>query len=140
MASFGREVVRKFKVKRGVHCIGILLGHIHWLSSVAPNILPAQAEIRLYDYLFTVDGPDEDWETQLNPRSEIIVNAFIDPSLVAAASNIAGPRHFQFERIGYFALDKDTDVDAGKFVFNRTLPLRISAGKAAATSGMGKEH
>jgi glutaminyl-tRNA synthetase len=93
---------------------------IHWLS--AAHAL--DAEVRLYENLFTKENPSEtkegeDFTANLNPNSlEILSHAKVEPSLAAAAS---GDR-YQFERLGYFCVDPDTA--AGKPVFNRTLALR----------------
>jgi glutaminyl-tRNA synthetase len=94
---------------------------IHWVS--ANHALPA--EVRLYDYLFTKADPDDvesgkDWRSNLNPNSlEVLENCWIEPSLAKAVS---GDR-FQFERLGYFAVDLDTKA-SGKLVFNRTVTLK----------------
>jgi glutaminyl-tRNA synthetase len=87
------------------------------------------AEVRLYDRLFTVDQPgadDADFLTQLNPASlEIVRGAKLEPSLADAAP---GAR-YQFERLGYFAADPDTRPGAP--VFNRTVTLKDSWAKAS---------
>uniref|UniRef100_A0A7C4LL69 Glutamine--tRNA ligase n=1 Tax=Schlesneria paludicola TaxID=360056 RepID=A0A7C4LL69_9PLAN len=92
---------------------------IHWVS--AAHAVPA--EIRLYDKLFTIadvaDIPeDEDWKSYLNPHSEVIVTGYLEPSL---ADKPAGFR-CQFERLGYFCVDKDSTP--GRLVFNRTVTLK----------------
>jgi glutaminyl-tRNA synthetase len=92
---------------------------IHWVS--AAHALPA--ELRLYDHLFSTPDPDDypqgaDWKVNLNPRSEEVVQGFIEPSVKNAP---AGSR-YQFERLGYFCVDKDSS--AGKLVFNRTVSLK----------------
>jgi len=92
-------------------------GTIHWVS--APHA--AEAEVRLYDTLFTVPRPDdvEDWTTVLNPNSlEVITGARVEPALGSAAP---GAR-FQFERTGYFVVDPD--AAPGRLVFNRAAGLR----------------
>ena len=93
---------------------------LHWVS--AEKSLPA--EVRLYDYLFTKPDPDDapegqDWRSNINPRS-LTVNAAarIEPSIASAP---VGTR-YQFERLGYFCIDKDST--AGKLVFNRTVTLK----------------
>ena len=51
-------------------------GNLHWVSGSTPGALPASAEVRMYDYLFTVDEPGAggaDWEAEINPRSEVIL-------------------------------------------------------------------
>lgn len=99
-------------------------GTIHWVS-VARGV---DAEVRLYDRLFTVPDPDagdEDFTTHLNPESLMIVDgAKVEPS-VAGDSLVS---RYQFERTGYFV--KDVDSTAERPVFNRTVTLRDSYGKA----------
>ncbi len=93
---------------------------LHWVS--AAHALPA--ELRLYDRLFDREDPmktveGEDFTANLNPASvEILRDAVVEPSLASAEE---GGR-FQFERLGYFCVDRDTD--AGRPVFNRTVTLR----------------
>jgi glutaminyl-tRNA synthetase len=93
---------------------------IHWVS--AAHAL--DAEVRLYENLFTKENPDEvpegqDFTANLNPNSlEIVSNAKLEPSLANAT---AGSR-YQFERLGYFSTDPDSAP--GKLVFNRTVPLK----------------
>ncbi|HKY22798.1 MAG TPA: glutamine--tRNA ligase/YqeY domain fusion protein [Vicinamibacterales bacterium] len=90
---------------------------LHWVS--AEHAL--DAEVRLYDRLFTHEDPasTENYLDHLNPRSfEVVRTAKLEPSLAAAS---AGAR-YQFERLGYFAVDPDSR--AGSLVFNRTVSLR----------------
>eukprot|EP00953_Heterococcus_sp_UTEX-ZZ885_P027769 14860-Heterococcus_DN1.PRE.1 len=92
------------------------------------------AEVRLYNHLFTVPTPatDDTWEKQLNPESEVVVTtAVVDPSVKNAVAGTS----YQFERLGFFVVDRDSRTDAvgGKLVFNRTATLRDGAGKPAAT-------
>lgn len=93
-------------------------GTLHWVS--AKDNLPI--EVRLYDRLFTVETPDEegegDFQRFINPDSVKIVNGFAEPSLKSAEPE----DKFQFQRLGYFTLDKDTTDN--HFVFNRTVGLR----------------
>ncbi|MGI9877717.1 glutamine--tRNA ligase [Vibrio chagasii] len=100
-------------------------GVIHWVS--ADKALPA--EIRLYDRLFTVANPAaaDDFAATINPDSLVKLNGFVEPSLAEAAAE----QGFQFERTGYFCVDsKDSKADA--LVFNRTVGLRDTWGKAEA--------
>ena len=100
-------------------------GVIHWVS--ADKALPA--EIRLYDRLFTVANPAaaDDFAATINPESLVKLNGFVEPSLAEAAAE----QGFQFERTGYFCVDsKDSKADA--LVFNRTVGLRDTWGKAEA--------
>ena len=92
-------------------------GTIHWVSANDA----VDAEVRLYDRLFTVaePGAEEDFMTCLNPESCSIVSAKIEPSLASANAG----QCFQFERLGYFAVDSNPSTHAG-LVFNRTITLR----------------
>jgi glutaminyl-tRNA synthetase len=89
---------------------------LHWVS--ARHAL--EAEVRLYDHLFTDPFPaGDDLETELNPDSlKVLDRCFVEPSLAEAKH---GDR-FQFERQGYFNVDLDSTPD--HLVFNRTVPLR----------------
>ncbi|MCX6537693.1 MAG: glutamine--tRNA ligase/YqeY domain fusion protein [Acidobacteria bacterium] len=92
---------------------------IHWVS--ASHALTA--EVRLYDRLFTNQTPGDqadggDWRTSLNPASLETLSCPVEPTLAAAK---AGDR-YQFERLGYFAVDPDSQP--GKLVFNRTVTLK----------------
>jgi len=104
---------------------------IHWLS--AAHAL--DAEVRLYDNLFTKENPSETKEGEpftvnLNPNSlEVLTHCKVEPALAAAG---AGDR-FQFERLGYFCVDPDTAP--GKLVFNRTLALRDTWAKIEKRGG-----
>ena len=93
-------------------------GTIHWVSAAHA----VEAEVRLYDFLFTVDNPsaDKDFKTHLNPDSlETLAGCKLEPALAEARP---GDR-FQFERLGYFTADaKDCRPEA--LVFNRTATLR----------------
>ena len=100
-------------------------GTIHWVSAEHA----VDAEVRLYDHLFTSERPDDDddFMTTLNPESlEVVPNAKVEPSLADA---VPGEK-YQFERIGYFAVDPDSQP--GEIVFNRTVTLRSSWKKVAA--------
>ena len=91
-------------------------GTIHWVSAAHA----IDAEVRLYDRLFTVPEPDAggDFKQHLNPHSLEVVTAKCEPSLRDAQPEL----RCQFERLGYFALDKDRAP--GKLVFNRTITLK----------------
>lgn len=92
-------------------------GTIHWVS--ATHCI--DAEVRLYDRLFTVPEPgaEEDFMKVLNPQSLEVVTAKLEPSLATATP----ADRFQFERLGYFALDKDS-APGSQLTFNRTIALR----------------
>jgi glutaminyl-tRNA synthetase len=101
-------------------------GTIHWVS--ASHAL--QAEVRLYDNLFSTEDPDnvaegEDYKVNLNPDSlEILSPCYVEPSLKGATS---GSR-YQFERLGYFCIDTKDTVE-NKIIFNRSVSLRDSWAK-----------
>ena len=91
-------------------------GTIHWVSSQHA----LDAEVRLYDYLYTTAESDETDELVLNPDSlETLRSCRVEPSLHGADP---GSR-FQFERLGYFCVDT-LDLSPDTLVFNRTVTLR----------------
>jgi len=99
-------------------------GTIHWVSvSHALKI-----EARLYDRLFTVPEPDNVEEGKsfldyLNPNSLVVVEGYAEPTL----QNAQIEEKFQFERVGYFCVDKDSTPQ--RKVFNRTVTLKDSWAK-----------
>ena len=99
-------------------------GTIHWVS--ASHAL--DAEVRLYDRLFTVPEPgaEDDFLKHVNPKSVEVVTAKIEASLKDATYN----ERFQFERLGYFAPDVK-DSAPGRLVFNRTISLKDTWAKPA---------
>jgi glutaminyl-tRNA synthetase len=105
--------------KSGEDSSGIKVkGTIHWVSCAHA----LEAEVRLYDRLFTVENPaasDADLKEMLNPESlQIISAAKIEPALAQAQH----ADKFQFLRLGYFCLDKHASSD--KLIFNRTATLK----------------
>lgn len=104
-------------------------GIIHWVSAAHAG----DAEVRLYDRLFTVEQPDEaageggDFKQFLNPASLEVVRAKVEPSLLEAQAG----EHFQFERVGYFFVDPK-ESQPGAPVFNRTVALKDSFSKGKA--------
>ena len=104
-------------------------GTLHWVSAKHA----VKAEVRLYDRLFThesPDGGDRNYLEHLNPSSlETLSDAQLEPSLGAAK---VGER-FQFERLGYFCVDKETTE--GVPVFNRTVSLKDAWAKTASKVG-----
>ena len=85
----------------------------------------------LYDHLFTIENvadipEDKTYNDYLNPDSLKTVTGYLEPSLDKAAEGDT----FQFERLGYFCMDRDSTA-AGK-VFNRTVTLKDSWAKMAA--------
>jgi glutaminyl-tRNA synthetase len=99
-------------------------GTVHWVS--ASHAL--DAEVRLYERLFTVPEPDAagEFKTHLNPQSLEVLTAKCEPSCAAATPDA----RYQFERLAYFALDKDSRPN--RLVFNRTITLKDAWAKVAA--------
>jgi glutaminyl-tRNA synthetase len=98
-------------------------GVITWVA-VADSL---SAEVRLYDRLFTDEHPDaggKDFLATLNPHSLKTIQAYVEPSLLAAKPD----DKFQFERHGYFCADR-VDSVVGKPVFNLAVGLKDSFGK-----------
>jgi glutaminyl-tRNA synthetase len=92
-------------------------GTIHWVSAAHA----IDGEVRLYDRLFTEADPEadgRDFKTVVNPHSLETVTAKLEPSLASANPE----ERYQFERLAYFALDKDSRPD--HLVFNRTITLK----------------
>jgi glutaminyl-tRNA synthetase len=110
-------------------------GTIHWVSATHA----VDAEVRLYDRLFTEAEPEKDgsaaavnsgatsrdFKSVLNPKSLEVVTAKCEPNLKDAKREL----RYQFERLAYFALDKDSAP--GKLVFNRTITLKDTWAKEA---------
>ena len=98
-------------------------GTLHWVS--IKHAVPA--EVRLYDRLFTVDDPTADKEKDylkfINPDSLQKITGYVEPSLQEAKEL----EQFQFQRIGYFCVDKTSTKE--KLVFNKTVGLRDSWAK-----------
>ena len=100
-------------------------GVIHWVSAAHCE----DVEVRLYDRLFSVENPEADKDKSfldfINPRSlAVLQHCKAEASLASAAPEA----RFQFEREGYFCVDR-RDSQPGKLVFNRTIGLRDSFGK-----------
>ncbi len=94
-------------------------GTLHWVSAEHA----VEAEIRLYDRLFVKENPYEseeggDFLSNLNPGSLKSVKGYVEPYIKGAKQG----EKFQFERLGYFCVDPDSDND--KLVINRTVMLR----------------
>jgi len=93
-------------------------GTIHWVAESGA----IQAEVRLYDRLFTTPIPEklDDWKSAFNQdSSQILHSALLEPSLAQALPEVA----YQFERLGYFCIDP-LDHAATKPVFNRSVTLK----------------
>ncbi|MFH1965912.1 MAG: glutamine--tRNA ligase/YqeY domain fusion protein [Acidobacteriota bacterium] len=103
-----------------------VMGTIHWVS--AKHAL--NAEVRLYDRLFTKSNPlggEADFLESINPDSlQVLSGCKLEPALAGAEKGC----NYQFERLGYFCLDS-RDATPEKLVFNRTVPLRDSWAKMA---------
>jgi len=99
---------------------------LHWVSCRHAM----DAEVRLYDTLFTKRDPSDqpegmDFTASINPRSlEVLTSCKVEPGLKNASSG----RHYQFERLGYFYVDP-ADSSSGKPVFNRVVTLRDTLAK-----------
>ncbi len=95
-------------------------GTLHWVS--AKHALPI--EVRVYNHLFTVEQPDAEKDTDflhyVNPESKLVIQGFAEPSL----KDVAVGEPLQFQRIGYFT--KDQDSNTTNLVFNRTVTLKDS--------------
>ncbi len=104
---------------------------IHWVSAAHA----IDAEVRLYDTLFTKEDPNQveegqDFTANLNPKSlDVVTGAKLEPSLATAA---VGNR-YQFERLGYFCVDPDSKPGAP--VFNRTVALKDTWAKIEKRGG-----
>jgi len=107
---------------------------IHWVS--AEHAL--DAEVRLYEKLFTKEDPNDvpegqEFTANLNPESlKVLTDCKLEPSLAAATP---GSR-YQFERLGYFCADPDSKPE--QLVFNRTVPLRDTWAKIEKREEKGK--
>ena len=106
-------------------------GTLHWVS-VQHAI---DAEVRLYDRLFLNENPDEvddetkDFKSNLNPDSLKVITGKLEPAVL----DLKDMKRFQFQRLGYFCIDKDSTAE--KPVFNRTVTLRDSWAKKNPNRG-----
>ncbi len=102
---------------------------IHWVSAQHA----VDAEVRLYDYLYSVVNPtadERDFVELLNPNSlEVLTGVKVEPSL----GDVTPGERYQFERVGYFAVDPDSTPDHP--VFNRTVTLRDDWAKIQQKQG-----
>ena len=93
-------------------------GTIHWVS-IKHAI---EAEVRIYDRLFTHENPDGDkdvdFKEYINTNSLEVITGYLEPSLASAKNG----ERFQFQRLGYYCVDKDSS--SKKLVFNKTVGLR----------------
>lgn len=102
-------------------------GTIHWVDVKSA----INAKINLYDRLFVKENPDEveegkDFLSNINPNSLKIIDAFVEKSL----ENANVEDKFQFERLGYFCVDKESSKE--NLIFNRTVTLKDSWAKISA--------
>jgi len=101
---------------------------LHWVSAAHA----IDAEVRLYDHLFSRESPEEgDWLENLNPDSlQVVTGCKVEPALREARP---GDR-LQFERKGYFCVDPDSE--SGRLVLNRTVTLRDTWAKVRRKRAM----
>jgi glutaminyl-tRNA synthetase len=108
-------------------------GTLHWVSIKHAN----RVEVREYDRLFIDEAPDshkdKDFMELVNPNSLKVRAAFVEPSLANAKIG----EQFQFQRLGYFNVDKDSKTDA--LVFNKTVGLRDSWVKQRPNDNINKK-
>ena len=104
---------------------------LHWVAASTA----LQAQVRLYDRLFTVENPtdvadDEDWLDNLNPDSlQTLATCYLEPAL----AELKVGEGCQFERLGYFCVDPDST--SHRLVFNRTVALRDAWSKVKKKGG-----
>lgn len=108
---------------------------LHWVSAKHA----VKAEARIYDTLFTVENPDakgdKDFTEFINPESLVVVDPiYVEPYI----KNAKVGEHFQFERLAYFVVDRDSSDD--KLVFNRTVTLRDQWKKVQNQPKKGKKN
>ena len=108
---------------------------LHWVSAKHA----VEAEARIYDTLFTVENPDSDREKDftefINPDSLTVIDPiYVEPYI----KNAKVGEHYQFERLAYFVVDKDSTDD--KLVFNRTVTLRDQWKKEQDKPKQGKKN
>ncbi len=104
---------------------------LHWVSAAHA----VDAEVRLYDRLFLKEDPEDftegqDYKANLNPNSLVVLSGCkVEPSL----GEVRPLERFQFERMGYFCVDRDSTP--GRPVFNRTVTLKDAWAKIQARQG-----
>ncbi|KAL5194765.1 Glutamine--tRNA ligase [Glycine soja] len=101
-------------------------GVLHWVAQPSPGVDPLKVEVRLFERLFLSENPAEldNWLGDLNPNSKVIIP---DAYGVSSIQNAKVGDNFQFERLGYFVVDRDSTSE--KLVFNRTVTLKGSYSK-----------
>ncbi len=109
---------------------------LHWVSAEHA----VDAEVRLYDTLFTKEDPNdtaegEDYTANLNPASlEVVGDCKVEPGL----ADVAPGHRYQFERLGYFCVDPDTS--SGRPVFNRTVTLKDAWARAQKNQAQARKE
>ena len=111
-------------------------GAIQWV----PATSGITVEVRYYNLLFTIEEPtDAGWESELNHHSEIVYsNAKVVPAILD--KKLAIEDQFQFERLGFFTLDKDSVIDEKKLVFNLTVNMKDSKPKAVGPQNKSRKE
>ncbi|RYY89594.1 hypothetical protein EON63_00405 [archaeon] len=114
-------------------------GTIQWVPKTSSICI----ETRIYNPLFTIEEPNDDtWEAELNNESEVVISdARVDASILTSHLDHATKGGaVQFERVGFFVLDKDSKLAEGNFklVFNLTVNLKDSKPKEAGGSASDK--
>ncbi|TKY50847.1 Glutamine--tRNA ligase [Spatholobus suberectus] len=101
-------------------------GVLHWVAQPSPGVDPLKVEVRLFERLFLSENPAEldNWLGDLSPNSKLIIP---NACGVSSLQNAKVGDNFQFERLGYFVVDRDSTPE--KLVFNRTVTLKDSYSK-----------
>ncbi|KAJ3293884.1 hypothetical protein HDU79_011823 [Rhizoclosmatium sp. JEL0117] len=105
--------------------------YIQWVAESKKDKSPVPVEIRNYSNLFLHPNPLDKkvvpggWLSDINPNSLIVVNAMAEVGVRTAKVE----DKFQFQRLGYYCVDKDSEVAKEKYVFNRTVGLKEDSGK-----------
>ncbi|KAJ3221563.1 hypothetical protein HK099_003408 [Clydaea vesicula] len=106
--------------------------YIQWVGESSRHQSPIPVEIRLYSNLFHHSDPDNKeqvpggWLSDINEESLQVKNGFME---VGIRHQLVPENKFQFLRIGYFCIDKDSDFEKNKYVFNRTVGLKEDSRK-----------
>ncbi|KAJ3233977.1 hypothetical protein HDU81_001802 [Chytriomyces hyalinus] len=106
--------------------------YIQWVAESKKDNSPVQIEVRNYSNLFLHPNPTDKkvvpggWLSDINPNSLVVV----DKAMAEVGVRVSKVEDkYQFVRFGYYCVDKDSDVENGKYVFNRTVSLKEDAGK-----------
>ncbi|KAJ3204125.1 hypothetical protein HDU67_009770, partial [Dinochytrium kinnereticum] len=105
--------------------------YIQWVAESPKDKSPVSVEVRMYEHLFLHPNPMDKnlvpggWLSDINPNSLSTVNALLEVGVLDAKVE----DKFQFVRVGYFCVDKDSDLGDGKIVVNRTVSLKEDSGK-----------